>query len=306
MITSISDIQVYKRCRRRWNYSSSLRMNLTPIGLGKPSLELGTLVHAALADWQIAHFEGNPKSLHYYFAMRADERITEVEKKYLATNGMNISPEELDPLVKSVELGLAMMANYEKKWKKPLPNRFKYAVTEQEIVVAIPGTEHHLRVILDGLLYDQHDVVSILERKTYDRRPNVKNLENNDQFTGYMWAAREAELGRIGGIAYDGMWKRAVPPRGNTFDDLFLRMPIYIGHDQLDEWGRQLADTVNEMASNPPLYKNRRWEGCDDCSFENLCNAESRDEDTGHLIANFFTLREDKKPRNIVGIDVSK
>src|SRR5689334_11671390 len=110
---SITDRQTYKRCRRKWNYSSNARMNLERVGSGAEALELGGLVHRALAQWVL-----EPQvDLPVLFMKHAADRMVEISKKYEANVGAKISDEELAPLLDVVQLGEAMMKNYQAKYK---------------------------------------------------------------------------------------------------------------------------------------------------------------------------------------------
>lgn len=327
MQTSISDIQNFKRCRRRWNYASSAQRNLIKVGMSKPALELGSLVHAALAEWTL----DVESDLEVLFLKLSANRLNDIKKQYRDIVGMLPSEEELNPMYDSIKLGHSMMVNYRDYWKSPIPPSMKFALPEQDILVEIPGTEHtctacggsglkesilvggtlvsdrgscdicngrglvrhRLRAIIDGLLENKSGVHFILERKTYSSRPTEDSLKMTDQFIGYCWVAQQLGIQDLYGIAYDGMWKRAKPPKNTTMPDLFLRLPIRFSQDEIDEWGEQLRDIVMEM-SNPdlPLYMNRRWEGCNDCAFDKLCLAQSRGEDVEFLIKNMYSVRE--------------
>lgn len=343
MLTSITDIETYMRCRRRWNLQSSSRGNLMPVGMKKPALELGTLIHAALAEWTTKP-ELNPTKV---FLSLSAIRLKQIEEEYLELVGAPISDDELVPFYDSIELGQAMVTNYKAHWKTPLDKNFTFAKPEQEVIVNIPGTEHYcescllrqrtsgviatlysdevvcnayadcvecngtgtvyhkLRAILDGLLRSKRGTYVILERKTFDPRyaPTEEYLDNNFQFTGYTWVVRQLNLdGPVAGIAYDGLRKQKAPGRtgkATSLSDLFVRRVITFTPYQLDEWGRNLAVIVNEMASlsDKQMYPHRRWEGCRDCGFEKLCASMSRGEDVNTLIRLNYVQRPDHRPK---------
>lgn len=158
------------------------------------------------------------------------------------------------------------------------------------------GTGHHiLEGTLDGLIQDKHGRLFILEHKTYARNPKHETLDTSDQFLAYLWCLCRLNIGPVGGLAYDGMWKRAVPPRGKTLSDLFIRKVLTRTNEEMEEFGEQLADLVTDMAEQPKIYMNRRWEGCTDCGYERLCIAQSRGEDIEYVRKTYYTerLRED-------------
>ena len=320
---SVTERGTYKRCRQQWDYASHNRQGLELL-VQKPALSTGTLVHAAHAAWL-----SSPRvPLVDHFMMAANDELTRIKAKYLTQVGCNISDEELTPLYESVEMGRAMCINYQKRWGQPLPDGFELWAPEQTVIVPVPGTYHKCPVCegegtlpgddtappsaqctncagrgitmhelagtFDGLMRDQKGRMWILEHKTYKSRPNYEAMETNDQFLAYIWILTQLGVGTVAGVAYDGMWKRAEPPKGKTFEDLFLRMSITRPQYEIESFGRLLALEINEMGSNPAIYLNRRWEGCFDCDFNKICYATQRGEDVDYLTQRFYTKRDAK------------
>lgn len=358
---SVTDRATYRRCRRKWDLSSNMRRNLTMVGSGPEPLELGGLIHRALADWIVEYNNGDDiattnNRLAGLFLLHAIAREEEVKQAYTEHTGRKtINPDDLASLHNVVELGMAMMRNYQEYHKSPIPSHMSFAVPEQEVLVPVPGTEHqcekcaksdvtrtkisltstsgihesistlvysfgtfeawedceeckglgytyhYLSATLDGLLQDDKEIFYVLEHKTYSQRPDGLSLTMNDQFTGYCWVVRELKMGRVGGVAYDGMWKKATIPktvtvnkvqRKATMDDLFIRLVLKKTNAELDAWGENLAKELNEMANNPPIYPNVQWNGCNDCSFINVCLTMLKGEDPTYTIETKYTQRE--------------
>jgi hypothetical protein len=155
------------------------------------------------------------------------------------------------------------------------------------------GEEYvYLEFTLDGLLVNPSGRLYILERKTYGSRPNKDSLDENDQFVGYLWGLQQLGLGMpIGGIAYDGAWKRKVPPKGSSLEDLFLRLFLMRNQDELDWYGNNIQGIALDMYNDPHIYYNKRWEGCWDCGLREACNAKMRGEDEGHILRSRFMVR---------------
>lgn len=341
MYVSVTERQTFMRCRRKWDYGSNNRQGLVRLGASAPPLELGSLIHKTLAKWLIDPklesselYEGK---LSEVFRLFAAERLDVLQKQYKEVIGAEISDEELAPLLDSVDLGEAMMHNYQQYYKRPLSENMKFASAEQEVQVPIPGAtsscpdcintwcqwcagkgvldggipctdcgrrfecktcdstgriQHYLRATFDGLIQDAQGNLYVLEHKTYGRRPRIESLHTNDQFTGYVWAANQLGIGRVIGVAYDGMWKRPSAPRRNSTEDLFLRTTIRKPDEELEEWGRNLVYQTLEMSNpNTPIYPNRRWEGCNDCGYQAVCTAQSRGEPVDELIRLTYTTR---------------
>jgi len=345
MIISVTERGTYKRCRLQWHYSSDNGRNLQRIGVNAPALELGSLIHRALAHWLLEPTQQLP----HLFLHHSAQRLEEIRTTYKQVVGCAPADSELSPIYESVELGNHMMENYQRKWKSPVPRGMTYAAAEQEIAVPVPGTEHQcpsciqileaepishthtfpaityhvtgvsyrsspsctlcngagfllhqLRATLDGLLQDKKDRLFILEHKTYSRTPSLATLNTTDQFTGYAWIVTQLNMAPLGGIAYDGMLKSKAPPRGKTFDDLFLRLPILKSPEEIQIWGANLAQELNEMATpSLPLYPNRPWQGCFDCSFQEPCTARAKGEDEEHILKTMYTTRDTKRVQGV-------
>ena len=292
MIVSVTERSVFRRCRRRWDYSSTNRRGLVRVGPTAKALELGSLIHKALGEWSL-HEELDPVELFMTFAT---QRMDEIDSAYRLTVGAAPSTEEFGPLLDIITLGRAMVSNYKKFYGSPLPPNMRFASIEQQVEVPIPGTngEHVLKASFDGLLQDDKNRLFVLERKTFSRRPALDSLHRNDQFTAYTWAARELGIGPVHGVAYDGLLKKAKLPRNSTDPaDLFLRTTIRKPPEELEVFEQNLIGEVRDMA-NPDLvlYPNVPWKGCDDCSFGDLCTAQSRGEPIDDLIRLLYTKRQ--------------
>jgi hypothetical protein len=150
---------------------------------------------------------------------------------------------------------------------------------------------HYLEGTLDAIILDPSHRLFVFERKTYGARPNIRHLQRNWQFLSYAWLLQQTQdqlpstikASKLGGIAYDGWWKRAAPPKGKTMDDLFFRYFMVRNPDELEEFETDLATIVNEMASQPidriPPRTIPAFNGCIDCmDLIDYCDAISLNE----------------------------
>lgn len=321
-IVTVTERGTFRRCRRMWDYSSRSRQNLEPI-MPRPAFALGKLVHQTLAEWMITEQaldrEVSPEELYQQFA---EQELAHIMQQYRKTVGANISPSEFEQFEEVARLGGAMIHNYKEKYETPLPEGWSLIAPEQKVLLPVPvpvpvsawnvekfitNPEGQLLVWVeetqtwepcfleaqfDGLIRrDADGLIFVLEHKTYEQRPREDSLQMNDQFLAYVWAASQLDLGPVVGIAYDGLWKRAQPPRGRTFDDLFCRVIQLRPQHELAEFENNLRMEFLDMA-NPQIYPNRPWLGCFDCSFEKLCSAQSRGEDWQYVRAKSFKQRE--------------
>lgn len=157
---------------------------------------------------------------------------------------------------------------------------------------------HELECTFDGIAADDRGDLYIIERKTFSRTPSIDELDNNDQFLAYQWAATQAFSQNIVGVAYDGLLKKKAPSGvHSTLDKLFLRRVLLRNQAELAEFGQQLVGELNEMA-NPatPIYKTvppvqgcQRWE----CQYMDLCHATSKGYPTTDLLKMF--VKTDRK-----------
>lgn len=321
-IISVTERQVFKRCRRRWNYSSFSRESLSPV-VNAPALDLGTLIHATLADWtQDPTLDPNEVYIHHSTALLHD-----IIETYTVRVGCKPSTSELQKTLEAISLGCSMIENYQQYWHTPLPPGFTLVENEQTLTVPIPNTRHcpcyestsrgsctrecdyckwydsngcscdeecqclsshYLEATFDGIMADEHGQLFIIERKTFARHPSVDELDRNDQFLAYMWALQQGLANtstEVVGVAYDGLWKREKPPAGKKSSDLFLRRILLRNKHELEEFSQLLALEVSDMSNpNIPIYKNVPvLGGCWDCNFKPLCDAQSRNENFQYI-----------------------
>jgi hypothetical protein len=330
MIVSVTEVQSFKRCRRQWDYGSFNRQGLTPIIQPKPYLDLGTMIHKTLAYWAATYTDDEPGNLELIFTAIAAKHKATIIDNYTRATGQEPADELLDPLIDSIVLGRAMMKNYQEFHGRPIYEDMTHVSPEQEILIPIPGTEfnccilktlegsapcescggtgigmHKLKARLDALAVDTHGNIYVVENKTYENRPDLMLLEVTDQFIGYDWVAQQLNAGYVAGIAYNGLWKRAQPPsrpKQLQISDLFVRTLITPSQDEVDEYGRELAETVMDMANEPRLYKNRVWAGCWDCSFEHLCRIQSQDGDVEYVKRTMYTSRTEDDVSDIASV----
>jgi hypothetical protein len=347
MIFSVVERATFKRCERRWGLSSENMGNLEPargaVALTLGSATHETL--AAWTEYH--HPTGDPSvqasnDPGQFFLGRAVVYTEDTKQSYRQRIGAAISEDELAPLYDAFDLGKQMIDNYVDYYKKPLPDGFRSIRTEQRTLVSIPGTEHYgcptghfdlppgkdadwqasctlcgmgitwvnhfLRGTIDNLLEDQRGKLWGLERKTYAIRPTAEKLQHDDQMLAYDWILRQLfGWDRVGGIVYDGLWKRPLSKRHPDLAELFFRATIIRPPDEVEEFGRLLVIEALQMAAAyarglAQLTINRRWEGCYDCGMAQLCSAMSRGEDVDYVRSTFYRSR----PTYIGGDDDSE
>lgn len=292
MIISVTERGTFKRCLQQWDFASRNRQGLTPV-LPPLALGAGGLAHKALEGWLKAP-EADPQII---LMDEASEFFRQVKAGYEARIGVPPADSELAGLYDQTELVFHMIGNYRDFYQSPLPPEYTLVQAEQTLLVPIPGTPHELEATLDAIARDDAGQLYVVEHKTYNNRPNIASLRTNDQFIAYSWALSQVQLGGpVVGTLYDGLWKRRLEGK-RTYADLFLRTTLYRGPEALASFERELrreslAMAETHEAGEERLYRNRRWEGCWDCSFDPLCTAEYEGEDAAFVRDHQYTKRE--------------
>lgn len=162
---------------------------------------------------------------------------------------------------------------------------------------------HMLSGTLDAIILDPTDRLFVFERKTYAARPNEKHLQRVWQFLAYAYLLRRTKptlptvashtlagtpastSTTLGGIAYDGWWKRTAPPKGKTMHDLFYRTYMLRNPDEIDEFELDLTELALECSAalhsytRPPRRTIPPVQGCIDClQLIDVCDAISLNE----------------------------
>lgn len=323
MIFSATEMQSYNRCPRMWNLTSFNGQGLTRV-VNNVALSTGTLWHETQASWLLSPQEDPEVLCLGHYSIMLDK----AKQAYRDKHGMAPNRVELINIEEAGQMVMAMTKNYRDYYKQPLPDGFRSIMPEQTILVPIPNStqqcfdclpqyhdylrgharwdgcdqckgglvSHQLECTFDALLANENNRLYVLERKTYGSRPKLESLMTNFQFIVYEWASQTLGLGPVGGLLYDGVWKRATPPKGRTFDDLFLRLPLERNTHELEEIEQYLSMKSKQMyttikTGQPSLDFNRMWQGCFDCSVEDICTSMSKGEDTNYVREHFFTLR---------------
>lgn len=210
LVVHTSDRILFKRCRRKWDFASSLRQHLEPDPpTDVPALWLGTGIHFALEDYHGYNRFGDPVEalVAYREAFREDEL-----------------PEGADELI---ALGIGMLENY-REW---LAQRNEFETLWLE---GVPQVEVQFQLELTVLseyatkLYGEP--VTVLYQGAFDRvvvdafgrlwvvdYKTVKNIDTNKlatdpQISAYAWAAEQWYQRPVEGVVYLQMVKDVPQP----------------------------------------------------------------------------------------------
>lgn len=208
-----SDRIAYKACRRKWNWSSHLRQNLTSKELGAP-LWLGSAMHYALEDYHGINRYGSPD-----ISFRA---YTEAfDTTYPGKVPMEWPEQKA--------LGIDMMKYYV-KWledRDPLETYVHNGELQTEVTIKIEIPIDELRnadrirqrydevwytMILDRVIIDEYDQLWLVEYKSA-KAISTTHLLLDPQIGVYVWGMRHKYTKPIAGIIYQ-QHKKARPSPG--------------------------------------------------------------------------------------------
>lgn len=325
---SVTERGSWKRCLQQWDYGSFNRQGLTPRAAGM-ALTSGTIHHKTMDIWckHILAQKENNLLADFNPSEGVDlvsaEVVHEIAAKYKREVGVKINRVELDPVFEAIEFERPMIKNYADYWGSPVEDGFELLQSEQTIVIPVcqapcavcDGSGNiaqaygfagwvesclacdgeglvqlEIEGTLDALL-SKDNRLYVAERKTYDKRPSLDYLRFFDQGTVYVWMVQQLHIGEVAGIAYDGAWRRKVPPKGSVMSDLFLRTLLLRTPYELERMGQQLVHELRAM-NNTTVFPNRRWEGCYDCGYRKLCDADTLGEDSESIKQRYYTLRD--------------
>lgn len=141
MIVTVTEMMSYDRCPRKWWLSSLNRQRLTPLKPQEP-LETGSLVHGAGERWIRLYSQDPTYTFKQHLMDVATERLRILTTIYETATGRVPPTTVLDDYYGWVNLAAAMCENYQNYYKTPLPRDYVLVQPEQQVVIAIPNTEH--------------------------------------------------------------------------------------------------------------------------------------------------------------------
>lgn len=260
-----SDRIAYKRCRRSWNYSSKLRMNLAPLAIQAP-LDLGTGVHKGLETyydpktWSWTKKDDPRREVLLHSCISAfKDSMRAAKSRYNAVK--DFTEEQDQEFVELVALGIGMLWNY-----------FDYALTVDKFTpihvevgfeVPIPnlpssivpvGTEAVYRGRIDLLVRDQWGEYWIVDHKTTARWTSTDFLELDEQCGSYAWALQEILGIRIAGVIYNELYK-AVPAPPEKLSRQYKGRWFSTNKTAPTTYGLYYKTLIDEYGAIPAIYE---------------------------------------------------
>lgn len=201
---SVSDFSSFKRCRRKWDYSSRHRKHLTSRKPQK-ALYLGSGVHNALEAYY-GKSEEDPVEVFVKWAKREKQDIIDAQPE-------DLWQDEIDELDEAIELGKGMLEHYI-QWSSENDSEYfdDTLMVEQPFLVPVytpKDNRAHCNFygIIDGLVQDEYGAYWVHEFKTA-KQLGSRNLTLDEQAVGYMYAAKELWGIDCAGIMYTILRKK--------------------------------------------------------------------------------------------------
>lgn len=260
-----TDRMVFRRCRRKWAWSSHLRANLGSKE-GQSPLWMGSGFHFALEDFHGEHRFTKPSE-----AFRA---YTDATKRH----DRKLLPADWDELV---ELSVGMLDYYSDDWlrgRDPLRTFIFNGVPQVEVNfrVDIPFEDAQKfgydRVVYSGTLdrvsEDEHGQLWIVEYKTA-KAIQTLHLSNDSQVSSYCWAGNLLYGRPIAGVIYQQHRKdlpkepkvlangRLSTDRKQLTTHRALRAQILNVYGSFDRAPQDYKDLLNYMATQEDVNQDK-------------------------------------------------
>lgn len=186
---SVTELQEYLDCKRSWDIQSANRQSLVKRGAPHVALWMGSAVHEGLA----AHIAGEDirTSVEEYLSKQRKEIADDYRRKV----GSRMSPEEWQAFDESAQLVRNMLVGYF-RYYGTTHTYHPYRAIASELTFRIPfpavaqETSFYDEVwvvgTVDGVLLDGQGNLGIIDHKTFTQRPQLRDLQLDHQFLGYL------------------------------------------------------------------------------------------------------------------------
>jgi hypothetical protein len=239
-----SDRINFKRCRRKWGWSSHLRANLQPRSHAAP-LWFGSGFHFALEDFHGPNAYGHPT--------KAFEAYVIASKRYYPKRKIELPAD----MIELEALGYEMLSYYADEWlltRNPMTTFVYNDVPQTEVNFRVklpwePGRYDWDEVVYSGTIdrvaIDDDGYLWALEYKTA-KVIQVLHYGTDDQISSYCWALKNLYPGYpIGGVIYQ-QHRKAAPK-----DPKLLRSGKLSTDKRQMTTSRRLRQTMTDIYGAP-------------------------------------------------------
>ena len=214
LLVSVTELQDYMRCRRKWDLTSANRQSWVRAGAPRTELWTGSAFHEGVAAQALGE---DPLDAVKRWS---DEEIEKIAAEYVKVVGTGMSMEEQYRLITSREAAQQLLVQYFDRygWDNPVASKgYRIICPEVSFRIPFPNVGPHIYLVgtIDGVM--EHIVekhLALIENKTYSQKPDIRMLANDHQITGYAFAAQHLIGEELAGCLYNGVNKKmSKPPR---------------------------------------------------------------------------------------------
>lgn len=231
----------FKRCKKKWYWA--WRRGLVQRAHRFGALELGTWVHAALADWYSNQHAGrNRSTLRELFWSHAQYAVNAAQQAG--------APEHVvDKAIELQRLGEAMMEAYQTQYQFDDRKRIRILAVEIPLTFTIPDPDTGELLAIhkfkpDAVFADEHDDVWLMEHKTA-ASIRTEHLTIDDQARPY------------GAMSERALTKMGILREGQTFKGIlynFMRKALPDERPQNEKGERLNKNGTVSKSQPPPLF----------------------------------------------------
>ena len=214
---SVSDVQTFLQCREKWDLSSPNRKSYRHRATPRMYLTQGTALHHAIEaqERSSAGFSsvGPLKAAEDFLAQERLDRVEQIKRE----TGFEPWPTEMREWDEKAEFTLSLVKQYFEHYgyDNPLADQgMEYLATEVPFKIDISeltGIAGAFFVgTFDGIAKDEMDNLWLVENKSYQSRPDLKDLRVHFQTTGYAVAWEMLTGIPLTGALYNGVAKKLI------------------------------------------------------------------------------------------------
>lgn len=269
---SPSSLDAFYGCRQQWAWSRPGGYQSSGVSF---SLELGTGVHHALAEYYRGRMDGRKVNPVSEFLGWIEERIDKASDVAATAVYSNV-----------MTYGLAMLEGYVREYEG---EPFDVLAVEETITRQVPGTDWNILVRVDAIVRNWRREVWVLEHKTFTSL-HEDYLYRHPQFALEAWAAKSIN-DSVKGTIYNGIRKH-IPTNPRVRAETFVRrwLPITRPMERMAlARARDAMQTLDQ--GHIAIYPNPSVMGCSWCSYKEPCNAKIAGKDYRAILAAKYVKR---------------
>lgn len=209
---SVSDVQTFLQCREKWDISSPNRQSLRHRSTPRMYLTQGTALHHAI-EAQQKGVQSPWLAADDYLLAERNARVAQIKLE----TGYEPWPVEMKEWDDKADFTRKLVAQYFEHYgtDNPLADQgMEYIATEVPFkidiseLVGIPGA--FFVGTFDGIAVDEQENLWLVENKSYQSKPDLKDLRVHFQTTGYAVAWEMLTGLPLAGALYNGVAKKLI------------------------------------------------------------------------------------------------